>query len=218
MSVSTHSPFQWIGASCLLVAVIAVSANLIDKAYPKQDLIPVLASEEPTTLSVTTVGEGGELDFGSQVELYRFSLDANGPYTLRYLSFQIEATGMQSDWSNPENWALYPVEKNKVQYQKQLGQGERWDAELLQVRLFSPGVEGFLGEPGELTFALTGPVLSSGDGNPHVKVFLPEFSSLPYSFDWMWTGSHFYDSWLRFEGKAGAESLDGLPTRPLEWD
>ncbi len=188
---------KWIIAAFALVGAIAQFSVMMDSAALQTDLLQVEENvSQEFQLELVDDYEAGRIKYGTQAELYRFSLKANGPYTLRYLTFAAESNALQGD-ALRGHVEIYEVIKGKVDYTEPVGRGEKWADDELRVRLFSPENGPYLGEKGTQEFLVTGTVLKDPKSAEvaTLEVWIPEEPAM----DWAWLEGHLEGSWLSVE-------------------
>ena len=126
MKKSVH----WIIAAIIIVALIMLVATLepqvaeVETSVLGFDQNHVFTVEE-TQLKVIVPMQDEFLEYSSNAEVYQFSLSAETPYTLRYLTFAVDYTGLQkSAIDHASSWKIYQVNNGAIDYSKTLGFGE----------------------------------------------------------------------------------------------
>lgn len=176
---------KWIAAALGIVLMVALTARSLgeESFFPENWQVSLLMAEEgPSSLTITD-HEAVNLRIGNSVEIHRFTLDMETPYTLRYLTFDLEMTDL---WA--EDWFVYEVHKGDIDYQNKVAQGESYENGQLKLRFFSERSHGYYGE-GEQEFALVSTLNRSGE-NPEIKV------SKTQLIDWI--EGHLNEAWGAF--------------------
>ena len=157
----------------LCVLGIALVSNLLAYGMPQTGQANLLTAapepmlEEATeaqNLIVLEDEQSHQLKFSSRSPVYYFAVGAQGTYTLRYLSFQIESENLQP----LTEWTLHQMNKGLIDYSAAVGHAETWEDGQLIMRLSSSRGEGYLAEDTE-HFVLVGNVLQ-GEGVPRLSV------------------------------------------------
>ena len=211
-------------SAAFLVLGIFLWSNLL-KPSPWIGDIPV-ASPETNVLAATenpvdTAAEVGltvkipkqsdTLSFSTQAEVLRFSLRAEGPYTLRYLTMQIEASGLKPI----PDWTVYKMKGGQIDFSESVGYGETQIDGFVRLRLFSSRSAAYLGESGEQEFAVLASVLKD-PAAPAATVSLSLPQELPPETDWAWLPGSHGETWLSVGESLGAADVLGLPTKSIQ--
>lgn len=173
-------------------------------------------SVEDVALEISVPKRDDGLAYGTQSEVYRFTLDADAPYSLRYLSFQISHAGLQTTpLSYASNWRLYKVVNGVVDYTNEVGSGEELADGILRVRLSSARGAAYLGEKGKETFALLSTVIKDREAdaaNEAGGTWMQVMISPAY---WAWAPGWHQSAWLSLEEKYDADFVSGFPETPV---
>lgn len=214
----------WVSFSILLTLGIALVANLLMPTETLQswgsDLTEpdVILAENWDADSAAEVGlsakileQSETLSYSSQAEVFRFSLDANGPYTLRYLTLNVFPEGLKPIMT----WTVYPVKDDAVDFEDPVAVSEKYHGNLVRFRFSSSASAAYLGEPGEQEFAVVTSVLkdSSSEMEPRLTIGFPE--SLTTDWNWAWLPGQHSEAWLQLGESLGAEQVTGLPGTPV---
>lgn len=166
-------------------------------------------------LKVETVDTVEQIAYGTQAEIYRFKIDSNASYTMRYITLSINSEGLKLA-TNPFDFKIYRVRNGKIDFLSLVGYGEKFYGNQLKMRMFpSPDFSyaGFLGMPYNEEFAVVSSVLKDGTDNTN-NVFL-EAQLLNGSFDdnsFAFKFGHDNRSWMNIDSILTAQNIDGLPT------
>ena len=206
---------KWLAAAIVVVALIAAIANgfflalLEDAGEVGETSVLNVEIGEPSELGMEVYfpEQDGELEYGISSEVYRFGIEAEGPYSLRYLSFDVDWTGLRDESiGHASSWKIFQVVDGEVDWLTTIGMGESLDDGKLKMRLSSGRGAAFLSEGGKTEFVLTTYVLSdmNSEEEASVKVGMTgdELSFVP---------GFYSGSWMNLEEKFGAEFLEGLP-------
>jgi hypothetical protein len=220
---------KWLATAVIIVGLIVVVSNgfflsLLEEAGDLGEASTLdLETEMEAEAEVEAIVEIGgpaelglevyvpnqdlELDYGVSSEVYRFGLDAEGPYSLRYLSFQVDWVGLRNESiDDASSWKLFQVVGGEVDWLTTIGFGESLADGKLKMRLSSGRGAAFLGEKGKTEFVLTTYVLSDmgseEDATVSVVMTGDEVSFVP---------GYYSGSWMSLEEKFGAEFFGGLP-------
>jgi hypothetical protein len=147
------------------------------------------------------------LGFSSQAEVLFFDLEAQAPYTLRYLTVALKSEGVELP-ETPGEWKLYSVHKGRVDHSGPVGYGEKMAEGFLRFRLFPSSEEpalGFQGTAGTHRFAVVAPLYKAAD--PY-SLSLTFRKNLPAGWDWEYT-SGVAGPWMNVSPEAilGVESV-----------
>ena len=207
-------------AIILIAFLVAVTQGVDDKqATAALEETVSLAEEsiqaEDVDLRVVESDQVDHLAFGTQSEVFRFGLDANAAYTIRYMTFDVQYAGLESaPLSHPSSWKLYGAHNGDVNYSDTLAYGEAFEGGLLRMRaVANRDRSGIIGEKGVTEFALVTTVLRAdqADSEAFVGVGLPASDTLADDFDWSWVTGLYDGSWLSLSEKLGAADVSGLP-------
>lgn len=181
---------QWIAAALGVVLLTSVTARtLSDEPLFSEAFQTSLFGVDAGPESLTVIDHAPlPLKIGTSVELHRFDLDAGFPYTLRYLSFDVEMADIQV-----HDWSVYEVEKGEVDYSSKVAQGESMSDGWLKLRFFSDRARGYFGE-GKQSFSLVGTVMRDGE-NPDLSLRQADSEDLPTFYSWAWLEGHQDDPW-----------------------
>lgn len=201
-----HTSVKWILAAFALLGCIAQFSIMVDSRghfageLEGQLLEPELQvdlAEEPVeadfVLSLEDDYVMEKIRYGTQAELYRFSLKASGPYTVRYLTLAADTNALQRE-ALEANVELFEVNRGKVDYTKPVGHGETWSNGEVRIRLFNSDNGPYLGEKGTQEFLVTSTILKDPKSAERVtlRVSMPQNPLM----DWAWLQGHLEGSWL----------------------
>lgn len=146
--------------------------------------------EGPETLTLTD-GVALPLRIGSSIEVHRFTLEAGFPYSLRYLTFEVEMQDLSV--SDVTDWKVYAIYNGVIDYQSKVAQGEYFQDGLLKLRFYSDRSRAYLGE-GTQEFALVTNLERAGD-NPHLSLKQANSEAVSDFYKWAWMEGHFNQPW-----------------------
>jgi len=181
---------QWIAAALGVVLLTSLSARILsDQPLVSESFQTSLfgVDDGPETLTVID-HEALPLKIGTSVELHRFDIDAGFPYTLRYLSFDVEMSDLQI-----HDWTVYEVEKDHIDYSNKVAQGESLSDGWLKLRFYSDRSRAYFGE-GKQSFSLVATVMRDGE-NPNLSLSQANLDEVTDFFDWDWLEGHLDDPW-----------------------
>lgn len=189
-----------------LIAAFTISLLIAGVGSLVKQNAPVeLSSVEVPQEQVLTVKSlpSGDLRLGTQSEVFAFSVAAPMDYSLRYLTVNLEAEGVDEErFYNPDSWKLYTESPRAL-----VGKGESFTGNELKLRLEPQRGQAFFGEAGKTRFVLVGNVLKTGD--------LTIAAQLTSGY-WLWKEGHYVESWFRLTEAKDAASIMGLPSAMLE--
>jgi hypothetical protein len=209
--------FFWVSSAVCLSLFIALIANLISPSPALKnagtnllafDALPVVNWDADSAvevgLSVRSSEQAETLSYSSQAEVFRFVLDSEGPYTLRYLTLTVESQGLKP----MDKWTVYRVVDGEVDFTKPVAMSERRDGQLLRLRFASSASAGFFADPGKNTFVLVTSVLkdSSSEGGASLTLGFPN-APLDKEWDWAWLPGHHSGAWLEVGESLGLEEV-----------
>lgn len=214
----------WVTLSVLLTAEIAVLSNLLSPGPAlgntstnllKFDLLPTYnwdadsAAEVALTAMVPQQNE--MLSYSSQAEVFRFTLESEGPYTLRYLTLMVYPEGLKPITS----WTVYPLSGEEIDFENPVAVSERAKDSLVRFRFSSSASAAYLVKPGVNDFVVVASVLkdSTSGMEPRLTIGFPD--SLNDEWNWAWLPGHHSEAWLQLGESLGAEEVSGLPGKPL---
>jgi hypothetical protein len=210
---NTAKAFKWILASILITASVIGFCRLATFLNLNGTVFGANVLNAPEFL-VTTVKQSSTISYGTQSEIYRFSVNASTAYTLRYLTASIKADGLKIP-SNPALFKVYEVRGDKIDFSRTVGYGEKIEGNEIRLRFFSDesdGSYGFLGVKGKTIFAILSSVLkdTSSTAQKSLQVCLvPGSSKL---LNWAFIFGHDNRAWMDIENALGAGSVSGLST------
>jgi hypothetical protein len=184
---------KWIGAAILIVLTILIAARSLNgqSIFPDYLEANFFAAEVgPDTLTLTD-GEDLPLHIGSSVEVHRFTLNAGFPYSLRYLTFEVDMQDLSVE--NVNDWAVYEIHNDEIAYQSKVAQGESFDQGLLKLRFYSDRSYAYLGE-GKQEFALVTNLERSGE---NASLQLKQANPDGF-YHWAWQEGHLDEAWGSF--------------------
>jgi len=171
------------------------------------------------SITVSTAEQSATISYGTQAEVYRFSVDSDSSYTLRYLTMSVKSSGLDLS-ATPMDWKLYKVTGDKIDFLSQVGYGEKFVDEDLRFRMFlstETTSSGFLGVPGKATFAVVSSVLknpSAGKSDVFLRAHLGHGSSK--EMGWAFKFGHDNRSWMKVDSILDSSRINGLPTEASE--
>lgn len=210
----------WVSFSILITLGIAFTANLFSpspalKNYGANllqfDLLPTYNWEADTaaevSLSAVIPEQSETLSYSSQAEVFRFMLESQGPYTLRYLTLSTDLEGLKPI----STWTIYPLKGDEIDFENPAAVSEKVEAGLVRFRFSSSASAAYLAQPGENNFAVVASVLkdSSSEAKPMLSIGFPE--NLSSDWNWAWLPGEHSESWLQLGESLGAEEVAGLP-------
>lgn len=216
----------WISTAVLLVLAIFLWSNLLETSPQLQNYLStngeasVLAADAnganalidtaaEVGLTVEIPKQNATLSYSTQAEVFNFTLKAAGPYTLRYLTLQVEAAGLKPI----DSWTLYEMNYGQVDFTKPVGNSEERDGDLLRFRLFSSRSAAYLGEAGEQTFVVVASVLKD-PGVPSPASLTFSFpAELPSTMNWAWLPGEHSEVWLNVDESLDSSEVEGLGER-----
>ena len=147
------------------------------------------------------------LSYSSQAEVFRFTLDSQGPYTLRYLTLSAEAEGLKPITS----WTIYPLKGDIIDFENPVAVSEKYQDNLVRFRFSSSASAAYLAQPGDNNFAVVASVLkdTTSDMEAGLTVAFPE--TLSSDWNWAWLPGEHSEAWLQLGESLGAEEVAGLP-------
>lgn len=210
----------WVAFSITLVLEILVISNLLKPSDSWEALRanfadfeePVVLTEEADSaaevaLSVHIPEQSETLSFSSQAEVFRFELDSQGPYTLRYLTLLAYPEGLKPI----EEWTIYEEVNDQTDFTKPVALSEKSENNLVRFRFSSSPSSGYIAEPGTQLFVVYAPVLNdrNSDQAPKLTMTFPE--NLEKEWDFAWLPGRQNEAWLNLEESLGALEISGLP-------
>ena len=194
-------PSSWIGdipVASPETNVLAATENPVDTAAE-------------VGLTVKIPKQSDTLSFSTQAEVLRFTLRADGPYTLRYLTVEVETSGLKPI----TDWTVYKVKNGQIDFSESVGYGESPVNNFVRLRLFSSRSAAYLGAEGEQEFAVLASVLKD-PAAPAATVSLSLPQELPLETDWAWLPGNHGETWLSVGESVGAADVLGLPTKSIQ--
>lgn len=214
----------WVAFSITLVLEILVVSNLLKPSDSWRGLQanfsdfeePVVLAEEADSaaevaLSVHVPEQSETLSFSSQAEVFRFDLESEGPYTLRYLTLLAYPEGLKLI----EEWTIYEEIDGEIDFSSPVALSEKTGDNLVRFRFSSSPSAGYLAEPGLHHFVVYAPVLNdrSSDQAPKLTITFPE--NLEKEWDFAWLPGRHSEAWLNLGESLGATEISGLPGEPV---
>ncbi len=190
-----------------IVIVISLFSATLDFVYGDSLKADVLAL--PIQIEVQTEQIDPRLTYGTESEVYRFSIEAGGFYTLRYVSFKFQHSGL--DWTrfdSADEWKVYPVLSGQIDYLHQVGSGAEQSSGNLRVKMFQPGDKdsGYIGGAGKSGFALVTTVIDDKNTEPDFfAAYMPDEG-------WSWVVGAYGNSWGTLNEKSDTSAVKGLRT------
>lgn len=194
-----------ISAFSIVIGVSLFSATMDVVRYDslKTDVLGLIQ------IQVKTEQIDPHLAYGTESEVYRFSIDSNNFYTLRYLDFKFQHGGL--DWSrfdSADEWKIYPVANGRIDYLHQVGSGAEESSGNLRMKMFTSGDKGsgYRSYAGKNTFALVTTVIDDKNVEPDFFVIhMPDEG-------WSFVAGTYSNSWGTLGDKLDSKSVEGLPT------
>lgn len=148
-----------------MLAIILIARGISSETFMPSNLQASILNSSNTISDTLKIEDQKILDlnFGSMVEVYRFTLSMSEAYTLRYLNFEVNTQDIQV-----EDWAVYEVTNGVIDYNTKVGQSEEYNLGKLKLRFFSKRSYGYFGE-GRQEFALTAKIKRIGE-NPSLQI------------------------------------------------
>ncbi len=214
----------WVALSVLLTAEIAVLSNLLSPGPALEntganllefDLLPTYNwdadSAAEVGLTAVVPQQSEMLSYSSQAEVFRFTLESEGPYTLRYLTLMTYPEGLKPITS----WTVYPLNGEEIDFESPVAVSEQAKDNLVRFRFSSSASAAYLVKPGVNNFVVVASVLKdpASDMEPQLTIGFPE--TLTSEWDWAWLPGHRSEAWLQLGESLGAEEVTGLPGKPL---
>lgn len=190
-----------------IVIVISLFSATLDFVY--SDFLKADVSALPSQIEVQTEQIDPRLTYGTESEVYRFSIKSGGFYTLRYVSFKFQHGGL--DWTrfdSASDWKVYPVINGRVDYLHQVGSGAEQSSGTISVKMFQAGDKdsGYIGGAGKSGFALVTTIIDDKNTEPDFfAAYMPDDG-------WSWVRGAYGDSWGTLNEKLNSESVNGLRT------
>lgn len=153
----------------------------------------------------------GDLQYGSQAEVYKFGVLAQKAFAMRYISFNVSWNGLKNDKLMEANdWHLFLMDGGEPDYLSEVGVGEKFENGLLKMRLANDGEPALFLPQGETQFVLTANVLRDYESGENAKIE----AFIPADGDFGWTHNLEFESWMTLDSalKSGADVIAGLPT------
>lgn len=223
-AMSLPKSLKWAIAAPLSVVVIVLIANLFKPSPWFAERLPVnqqeveLASGDgqvdtaaEVNLTAEWPSQSDTLSYSTQAEVARFTLTGKGPFTLRYLTLQVESHALKPI----ENWKVYEVQHDSVDFKKPVGFVEKSEGSMLKVRLFSSPASAYLFEDGEQTFALVAQVLGDPTSSESPSLTLNFPRELSADFDWAWLPGLHSQPWIDVEENLGIIEVGAVSQKPL---
>lgn len=210
----------WVSSSILITALIALFANLLSPSEAVKnaganlldfDLLPSYNWDADTAaevgLTVDVPEQSEMLSYSSQAEVFEFVLYANGPFTLRYLTLNVQTQGLKPI----TGWTVYPLTDGAVDYQSPAAVSEIYHGDLVRFRFSSSASSAYLVQPGENHFMVVASVLKdpAATVSPELSIGFPD--ALTEEWNWAWLPGHHDEAWLQLGEGLGAEEVEGLP-------
>lgn len=175
------------------------------------DLDPVDTAAE-VGLTVEIPKQSTTLLYSTQAETFLFTLTADGPYTLRYLTIQAEAHGLKPITT----WTLYEMHNNAIDFTKPIGTSEEHEGNLFRIRLYSSRSAAYVGEAGEQNFVLVASVLRDPVSTEPASLTFSLPSTLPPTLNWAWLPGEHLEAWLNVTESLDVLEVAGLPTDAVQ--
>lgn len=134
------------------------------------------------------------IEYGSLARIMEFSVDANNPYSLRYVTVKVESSGL----AEIKNWRVYKMDGYNVNYLDPVGKVVDSKDGLLRIKMYRADEESapFIGDKGETKFIVTANVYDDGIKNENTLVAaFPPKGQVPSEFDWAWIPGIYTKSW-----------------------
>lgn len=211
----------WLAFSIAMVIAILIVSNLLKPSDSWQNLEstflnfdePVILSEEADTaaevaLTVRIPEQSETLSFSSQAEVFRFTLESAGAYTLRYLTLHAYPEGLKPI----EEWTIYEEIDGEIDFSSPVASSEKFEANLLRFRFFSSPSAGYIAESGTQTFVVYAAVLNdqNSDQAPKLTITFPQ--NLEKEWDFAWLPGRKNEAWLKLTESLGLAEINSLPS------
>jgi hypothetical protein len=209
--LSDEEPAFWTQLETSLdESLLGAILNEVELASEEGDMEAELNQEElensDVNLRIAYQKDPGLIGEGSQTEILHFGLEADAPYTLRYLSFELSYDDVsRATLQDPSLWSLYLLEAHPEDEESEsapvlVGVGEKWEDNLLRVRLTGEWPHSYFAEAGLSHFELTANIETTSDLAWVQGRLVREITG---EMDWLWTPGHFEGSWLSLEDLRG---------------
>lgn len=139
-------------------------------------------------------GDFEGVEYGSLARIMEFSVDANNPYSLRYVTVKVESSGL----AEIKNWRVYKMDGYNVNYLDPVGKVVDSKDGLLRIKMYRVDEESapYIGDEGETKFMVTADVYDDGIKNENTLVAtFPPKDQIPSEFDWAWMPGIYTKSW-----------------------
>lgn len=206
-----------VSSSLLIFGISLSTIGVLQSDFSLANLLASSAQELGDSIKFETVGTENNLSYGSETEVYRFSIDSNQYYTIRYIGFEFTHSGL--DWSrydDAKDWEVFEVSNGIADFRNEVGIGTDIKNGLLRVKMYSQNKtdSGFIGGPVKKTFVLVTEIIDDKLGSPNIfSVRIP--GEFPEGFDLAWVRGAYLNSWGTIEGRIGSDEVLGLPTEEL---
>lgn len=143
-----------------------------------------------------------DIEYGSLARVMEFSIEANNPYSLRYVTVKVDTSGLMEI----KNWKVYKIDGRNVDYLTPIGNVVDSKDGLLRIKMYRADNEStpYVGEEGETKFMLTADVYDDGVVNENkLEAYFPAKDLIPSNFDWAWMPGIYTKSWGTLDERYG---------------
>lgn len=195
---------KWIFSAVLLVlGIVLLSRGFA--GVPAAAQSNILGATDPVALSAQSLDSGTPLRVGSEVEVYRFRLNADAPFTLRYLTLSVQSQSLdEASLKEASHWKIYTAGRNP----QLLGHGERFNDQALLIRMSDSRTQAYLGAKGKNDFVVMTEIKKTAS-DARISIGLS-------TENWVWVPYSYTESWVTLQEKWGAQAITGLPSEVLE--
>lgn len=214
----------WVAFSIALTLEILLVSNLLKPSSGWENLQadltvieePVLLAEEADStaevaLTVTVPKQSETLSFSSQAEVFRFQLNSQGAYTLRYLTLLAYPEGLKPI----TEWTIYEEVDGQTDFTKPVALSEKTKDNLVRFRFSGSPSSGIISEPGTHTFVVYAAVLNDPNSTQAPKLTLAFPETLAQEWDFAWLPGRHHEAWFTVEESLGIAEFAGLPTQAV---
>ena len=203
----------------LLLGLLVLGSNLAVRPELVQGFLlgaaPKLGSAEALALTVNLPKQSAALEYGTQAEVLRFSVEAEEDFSLRYLTLAVRSQGLILP-SAARDWKVYLVKDGRVDFASEVGYGESFDGTFLKLRLSHSPAVAYWGNRGKQEFALVTGVLKEGEEAGWLGASFPAVS--PEGFGWAFAAGQHEEPWMNVASAFDSTAVKGLPTMEVRRD
>ena len=214
----------WVSSSIGITLGIVVLANLISPSPAVAnfsanllnfDVLPSYNWDADTAaevgLTVEVPEQSDTLSYSSQAEVFRFTLQSDGPFTLRYLTLAVSGQGLKP----VTGWTVYPLKNKQADFANPVGSAQSYADGLLRLRFSSSASAAYIVDPGEHTFVLVASVLKDPVSTVSPELSIGFAENLLKEWDWAWLPGKHTEAWLEVQNALGSDSVGGLPEHTI---